>query len=189
MSKRLIVILALLAVVAAGAAWLHFELPKHAWMSQSGEDWRLAGQGWDLLMVGWPVALAGAVIAGTMLFFVFGWLFLKGLEQDTKREISVMAMQLEHAEKRARTADERAEERLKSQWKDVKNQEAAARQALSEYEELKQKAINYCESAKKEVEAAEVKIAEAEKKRDNSAAMAERFRKKLNRLSGAYEGS
>lgn len=189
MSKRLIVILALLAAVAAGAGWLHFELPNHAWMSRTGEDWNIAGQGWSLLLAGWPVALAGAVIGGAVLFFVFGWLFFKGLEQDTKREISVMAMQLEHAEKRARAADERAEERLQSQWKDVKNQEAVARQALSEYKELKQKALDYCESAKKQVEQAEAKVAEAEKKRDNSAAMAERFRKKLNRLSGASEGS
>jgi len=189
MSKRLIVILALLAAVAAGAVWLHFELLNHAWAYKLNGEWYRTDEGWSLLLSAWPVALAGAVIGGAVLFFIFGWLFMQGFEEDTKREISVMAMQLEHAEKQARTADKRAEERLANQWEDLKNKEAAARQALSEYKELKQKTIDYCKSAKEQIEEAEVKVAEAETKRDNSAAMAERFRKKLNRLSGASEGS
>lgn len=189
MSKRLIVILALLALVASGAIWLHFELLNHAWAHKLNGEWILIAKGWPLLLSAWPVALAGVVIGGAILFFLFGWLFVRGFEEDTKHKLRVMAAKLEHAEKLARNADERAEERLESQWEDLKNQQTVARQALSEYKELRKKILDYCESAKKQVEEAEAKVAEAEKKRDNSAAMAERFRRKLNRLSGASEGS
>jgi hypothetical protein len=189
MSKRLIVILTLLAVVVAGAAWLHFELPNHAWAYKLNGEWYRTEEGWSLLLSAWPVALAGAVIGGAVLLLLFGSAYFRGFEADTEHELNAMAIRLDNAEKRAESATIRAEERLEEDREALKNKAEAVAQALQKSERLKQEAVNYYNSAKEQVGEAEAKAAEAEQRRQNATATAERYRRKVKRLSGASEGS
>lgn len=189
MSKRLIVIFILLAVVVTGTVWLHFELPNHAWAYKINGEWYRTEEGWSLLLSAWPIALAGTVIGGAVLLLLFGTAYSRGFDADTEQQLSAMAMRLDSAEKRADSAAIRAEERLKEDRESLRNKAEEVAQALQKSERLKQEAVSYYNSAKEQVAEAEAKATDAEQRRKNATATAERYRKKLKRLSGASEGS
>ncbi|MDX7992277.1 hypothetical protein [Xenorhabdus littoralis] len=150
---------------------------------------RVIAQGFAVVIHFWPVALSGAVLGGVLTLMVCSPAFSTAQDADHESQRRYYRQQAEAAERRAKSAEKVAHQRLQAQLQAAENREREASYALDRARQLQQDVAAKVRdivaeterqrtTAAQEVEQSRTKAWDSERRRRNAAATAERLRRK-----------
>lgn len=153
---------------------------------------RVIAQGFAVVIHFWPVTLTGAMLGGVLTLMVSAPAFSTAQDVDHENQRKHSRQQVKDAERRAESAEEIAYQRLQAQHQAVEIREREAAHALDRVRQLEQdlaaKVRNIVAETERqravavqEVEQSHTKAQDAERRRRNAAATAERLSRKQER--------
>lgn len=187
---RWLVVVVVLIGVALGGIWLHRVIATFGVATLDGTQATLVASGWAAVWQAWPIALAG-VLLGLVAGVPGAYALLDAARAaDYEQHLRQMALQVQQAEAQAAQARQEVERdlererqearRLAQQSRDLMAATAAERAELEAWRTSVSQQVNQqLALASQEVNEAHRVIADAEQRRINATAAAERRRRKL----------
>ena len=166
-------------MIAIGYWWLDRLLLDRAWAIVVDEQWKISATGWPLLLDLWPIALAGALLGIGIGYIVSAQIAIKTIQMDIEEKEKSLAEYRESVEGKEQYVLE--EGRKIDYSRQEKLQELADKE--QHFEARKRDAEAYYTTANKMVEEARLEVDNAERRRINATATAERRKRQIDKLN------
>ena len=182
MKYRLAIILISLTLLGIGGYFLDEIMTLQAWGSHNGQQWHIDARGWKTLLHAWPVALGGAFLGGILMLFVLGYLLSQAQDEDHQKTIERLNQDKEHALEKASNAEKQANARFIQKTHDIEAREKQLNTLQGQLKSFALECQNKVNLANAKAKEGEEKVVNAETRRHNASAAAERRKRKLERL-------
>lgn len=194
MNFRIFILLLTIATLFFCGYWIFSNVPLYALAVRNAEKWDLVANGWGIFTAGWVFAIPCLLISLAVMIPIQLIILqsakradhaneIETLKQDCKEKLEKMERTVNSAKNQTENAMEDAKEQYQTLILEAKERTIVANTETKKAKEMQVQAANHAKQCNLSVQKSTQNIQRATKKRDNASAVAERRKRKLERIN------